>query len=200
LIFIIIHNLLLFLQYSFVPPVNASSSNLNALATSAFFPARPTYYPPTIDGCIMMPEPPPFPFNSAGTLYMCPPTVSRSNRYNTNRFVPFQQPIEPIENGTLVNNANGDTTINSSSSPSKDSNDTSIIDSTTTSNDDNQMRDIPLCSIADAPLTLVTQDDERRRSTSTESLASSKYDEQQLTNEEEEEEEDGRKQENNSVV
>ena len=43
------------------------------------------------------------------------------------------------------------------------------------------------CSIADAPLTLVTSDDSRERSTSTESLASSKYDEQESTEEEQEE-------------
>jgi hypothetical protein len=138
-----------------------------------------------------MPEAPPFPFNSAGTLYMCPPTltsVPRSNRYHINGLSSYQQSNRHIENGNSTNDA----TINSSSSLSKDSNDTSIIDSTTTSIDDNQ-QDIHPCSIADGPLTLVTKDDERERSTSTESLTSSKYDEQQSINEEE-------KQENNSVV
>lgn len=181
----------------------AQSSDLNALAASVYFPTRANYYPPTIDGCIMMPEAPPFPFNSAGTLYMCPPTltsVSRSNRYHTTNDFP-QQPNRRMENGNMIitnNNTNMDTTMNSSSSPSKDSNDTSIIDSTTTSMDDNQQTqqqdisttipEIRPCSIADAPLTLVTQDDERERSTSTESLTSSKYDEQKSTNEEEKEE------------
>jgi hypothetical protein len=149
-----------------------------------------------------MPEAPPFPFNSAGTLYMYPPTltsVSRSNRYQTtNDFPSFQQPNRRMENGNINtnHNANIDTTINSSSSPSKDSSDTGIIDSTTTSIDDNQQiqqqQDISLttqeirpCSIADAPLTLVIDDDERERSASTESITSSKSDEQQLTNEEE---------------
>jgi len=144
-----------------------------------------------------MPEAPPFPFNSAGTLYMCPPTLTSVSR--SNRFSSFQQLNRRIENENN-NNTNPvvDTTINSSSTPSKDSNDASIIDSTTISIDDNQQdaslikHNIRTCSIADAPLTLVTQDDERERSTSTESLTSSKYDEQQLTNEEE-------KQENDSV-
>jgi len=155
-----------------------------------------------------MPEAPPFPFNSAGTLYMYPPTltsVSRSNRYpTTNDFPSFQQPNRRMENGNMNtnHNTNIDTTINSSSSPSKDSSDTGIIDSTTTSIDDNQQiqqQDISLttqeirpCSIADAPLTLVIDDDQRERSASTESITSSKSDEQQLTNEEE-------KEENNSV-
>lgn len=137
-----------------------------------------------------MPEAPPFPFNSAGTLYMCPPppiltSVSRSNRYSS-----YQQLNRRNENGTHTD-SNNDATINSSSTPSKDSNDTSI--------DDNQ-QDISLlteelrpCSIADAPLILVKNDNERERSTSTESLTSSKYDEQQSTTEEE-------KQENQSVL
>jgi hypothetical protein len=149
----------------------------------------------------MMPEAPPFPFNSAGTLYMCPPaftSVPRSTRYNTNGVSTFQQSNRQTENGN-INNPNSDGTINSSSSLSKDSNDTSIIDSTTTSIDDHPQdislttEDIRPCSIADAPLTLVTLDDERERSTSTESLTSSRFDEQQSINEEE-------KQENNSVV
>jgi hypothetical protein len=127
-----------------------------------------------------MPEAPPFPFNSAGTLYMCPPTLTSVSR--TNRLSSFQQSNRRIENenNNINHHQNIDTTINSSSTLSKDSNDTSIIDSI----DDNQS-----CSITDAPLTLVKQDDERERSTSTESLTSSKYDEQQqqqqLTNEEE---------------
>ncbi len=128
-----------------------------------------------------MPEAPPFPFNSAGTLYMCPPTLTSVSR--SNRFPSFQQSNRRNENGTI------DTTINSSSTPSKDSNDTSIIDSTTISIDDNQQN--LSCSIADAPLILVRQDDERERSTSTESLTSSKYDEQQQQDE---------KQENDSVL
>jgi hypothetical protein len=182
--------------YQFIPPI-AAASDLNALAASAYFPTRPNYYPSTIDGCLIMPEAPPFPFNSAGTLYMCPPTLTSVSR--SNRFSSFQQLNRRIENENN-NNTNPviDTTINSSSTPSKDSNDASIIDSTTISIDDNQQdpslikQNIRTCSIADAPLTLVTQDDERERSTSTESLTSSKYDEQQLTNEEE-------KQENDSV-
>jgi len=154
----------------------ASSSDLNAFASNVYYPPRTNYYPSTIDGCIMMPEAPPFPFNSAGTLYMCPPTltsVSRSNRYSS-----FQQSNRRNENGYNTNQ-NIDTTINSSSTPSKDS---SIIDSTTISIDDNQQN--LSCSIANAPIRLVTND-ERDRSTSTESLTSSKYAEQQLINEDE---------------
>ena len=111
-----------------------------------------------------MPEAPPFPFNSAGTLYMYPAT-SLPQMLHTN----------------------GDLTINSSSSPSKDSNDTSAIDSTTTSNDEHQQvqqqedSSYPQpCSIADAPLTLVTSDDLRQHSLSTESI----NDNQQSTTEE----------------
>lgn len=165
----------------------APTSDLNALAASVYFPPRPNYYPSPTDGCVLMPEAPPFPFNSAGTLYMCPPTLTfipPSNRYSS-----YQQSNRRNENGNNIN-SNIDTTINSSSTPSKDSNDTSI--------DENQ-QDLSLltenlqpCSIADAPLPLVTNYNQRERSTSTESLTSSKYDEQQSTTEEE-------KQEKNSV-
>ena len=148
------------------------------MAANGYFPSRTSYYPTTIDGCLMMPEVPPFPFNSAGTLYIYPaplvPPVPHSDHYNING---FQEQIQRNE------------TVNSSSSPSKDSNDTSGVDSTTiSSNDDNQQQDSLLprpCSIADAPLTLVTSDDLRERSTSTESLTSSKYDEEQSKKEEE---------------
>lgn len=89
-----------------------------------------------------MPEVPPFPFNSAGTFYM------------------YSAPTYP----SMIHQTNGgDLTINSTSSPSKDSNDTSVIDSTATSTDENhqqQETSYPQpCSIADAPLTLVTPDD-----------------------------------------
>ena len=93
-----------------------------------------------------MPEAPPFPFNSAGTLYMYPTPLSHTNGYQNGEFV-----------------------LNSSSSPpSKDSNDTSVIDSTTTSNDENHQQesfDPQPSSIADAPLTLVTSDDFREDNT-----------------------------------
>ncbi|CAF3497381.1 unnamed protein product [Rotaria sp. Silwood1] len=197
--------------YQYVPQIAATSHDLNVLTTNVCFPPRTNYYPSTIDECIIMPEAPPFPFNSAGTLYMCPPTltsISRSNnRYNTNGLSSFQQTNKYLENENIhdTNHINNDTTINSSSTLSKDSNDTSIIDSTTISIDDNQQlqaqqQDISLstegiqrCSIDDESITIVTKDNERERSTSTESLTSSKYDEQNLTNEEV-------KQENNSVT
>ncbi|CAF5186738.1 unnamed protein product, partial [Rotaria magnacalcarata] len=159
--------------YSLVQP----TSDLNMLAANTYFPPRTNYYPATLDGCIIMPEPPPFPFNSAGTLYMYPtqiPSRSRSDRYNTND---FQQQIQPNENVD-------------SSSPSNNSNDTSGVDSTTTmlsSNDEHQQQDSLLpqpCSIADAPLVLVTSDELSERCIIAESLTSSKYDEEQLTKEE----------------
>ncbi|CAF3725532.1 unnamed protein product [Adineta steineri] len=168
--------------YPFIPPL----SDINMLAANGYFPPRTNYYPSSIDGYLIMPEAPPFPFNSAGTLYMYPPpitSITRINRSNTNG---SQQ--------LTKRNENVDSVLDSSSPPSKDSNDTSAIDSTTTSsssNDDNQQHDLSVsrpCSIADAPLTLVTSDDSRERSTSTESVTSSKDDEQQLTKEEEEEE------------
>ena len=175
-----------------VPPLISPTSDLNPLAASAYFPTRTAYYPSTIDGCLMMPEAPPFPFNSAGTLYMCPPAlpavIARSTRYPPDDFSSFQQPDQrnEHENSTTV------PAVNSASPPTMDSNDTGIIDSTATSVDDNQQRgpaslanEIRLCSIADAPLILVTKDEDRERSTSTESLTSSRYEEQQSTNEEE---------------
>lgn len=115
--------------YSFISPL---SNDFNILATNAYFQPRTGYYPSTIDGCIIMPEAPPFPFNSAGTLYMYPQgSLIHSNGYQQNG------------NENLI--------LNSTSSPSKDSNDTS------TSNDENSLPQP--CSIADAPLTLVTSDD-----------------------------------------
>lgn len=155
-----------------------------------YFPPRPTYYSGSMDGCIIMPEAPPFPFNSAGTLYICPPTltsVSRSNRSSS-----FQQATRRNENENSTSNL--DTTMNSSSTTtSKDSNDESSINETTTpvSIDDNQTSNYS-CSIADAPVSLVTNADQRDRSSSTESVTSSKSAEQPLTTEDE-------KQEQNSV-
>ncbi|CAF3400706.1 unnamed protein product [Rotaria socialis] len=161
--------------YSLIHP----TSDFNILAANTYFPPRTNYYPTTLDGCIMMPEPPPFPFNSAGTLYMYPtqiPSRSRSDRYNTNG---FQQQIQPNENIDSL-------------SPSNNSNDTSGVDSTTTmlsSNDEHQQQDSLLpqpCSITDAPLVLVSSDELSERCVSAESLTSSKYDEEQLAKEEEE--------------
>jgi hypothetical protein len=125
-----------------------------------------------------MPEAPPFPFNSAGTLYMCPPPITsipRSTRYSS-----YQQFNRRNENG-INNHPTNETTINSSSTPSKDSNDTSIVDSSTISIDDDN-EELQPCSIADAPLTLVRKDDEREHNTSTESVASSQDDEERLSN------------------
>ena len=75
----------------------ATSSDLNALAASAYFPPRTNYYPQTMDGCLIMPEVPPFPFNSAGTLYMCPPVLPNLSR--SNRISSFQQSNRRNENG-----------------------------------------------------------------------------------------------------
>ena len=129
-----------------------------------------------MDNCIIMPEPPPFPFNSAGTLYMYPTPMTsgfHSDRCNTNGT--GQQVQQSV-------------TVNSSSSD-KDANDRSDVDSATTLlNDDNEQHDSLLprpCSIADAPLTLVTSDYLGEQNEHTESLPSSKPDEQQSTKEEE---------------
>jgi len=112
-----------------------------------------------MDGCIIMPEAPPFPFNSAGTLYMYSPaslpTITNSNDY--------QQDIQENENEDLI--------INSSSSSTKDSND---------ENHQQEKFSLPRpCSIADAPLTLVTSDDLHEHSLN---------DEQQLIKEEDDDE------------
>lgn len=104
-----------------------------------------------------MPEVPPFPFNSSGTLYMCP---------TPSNYPPMMQSND-LGGGGAAASGGGDLTMNSSSSPSKDSNDTSVIDSTSTSTDDKQQQQEEEeqtsspqpCSIADAPLTLVTPDD-----------------------------------------
>jgi len=128
--------------YPFILP----STDLNMLTANAYFPPRTNFYPPTIDGCIIMPEAPPFPFNSAGTLYMYPETsitpTSQSNddqqdtQTNEND---DQQDMQTNENDDLITNSS------SSSSPTKDLNEDSSLPKP--------------CSIADAPLTLVTSDD-----------------------------------------
>ncbi len=117
-------------------------------AANGYYPTRTDYYPPMIDSCVIMPEVPPFPFNSAGTLYMYPPTsvttVSILNDLNN-------------ENEHDDNDEN-ENVINSSVSPSKDSNDTSVIESISTTNDEN-LSSTKKSLIADTPLTLVTSDD-----------------------------------------
>lgn len=63
------------------PVSNVSTSDLNPLAASAFYPTS------IVDPCVLMPEAPPFPFNSAGTVHLYPTTVpilSRSNRSASN--------------------------------------------------------------------------------------------------------------------
>jgi len=110
--------------YTFIPP-----TDLNLFAANTYFSPRPNYYTPTLDGCIMMPEAPPFPFNPAGTSYMY-----------------------PVENYSNLTNQNNEFILNSSTSPpSKDSNDTSTNDST---EDQHQPT-----SVADAPLILVTSNE-----------------------------------------
>ena len=131
-----------------------------------------------------MPEAPPFPFNSAGTLYMYPPTMTSVSR--ANRSSSFQQQQQAThENDTENSHSNLDTTMNSSSPTSKDSNDDPSLNDSTTISVENHQQGNHSCSIADAPASLVTDDDERDRSTSTASLASSKSDEQHLTTEDE---------------
>ena len=148
-----------------------------------------------MDRYAVMPEVPPFPFNPAGTLYMCPPTLTsnlRANRYNLST---FQQSYRRFENENLVNNNNTyhsmiDKTIDSLSTSSKD---TSIINSTAISScEENQplhrqnistmIDEMQTCSIANAPLTLITLDDERERSSNAENLPSNECHEEQLTN------------------
>ena len=144
-----------------------------------------------------MPEAPPFPFNSAGTLYMQPsqlPSLARPTRSSTNGIHPSQ---------SRRSDPAGNSTINSSSPPpSKDS------DSTNTSTDEPSQEqqqpdeedssaslDKPQpCSIADAPLILVNSDGQRDRpSRKKESSPRSKGEEQQSNNDNGEE---GEKKEN----
>lgn len=94
-----------------------------------------------------MPEAPPFPFNSAGTLYMCPPAIPpllRSNRYSNTGLPAFvQHANRRQDNGNSASQTNGNAVIICpSSSPSKDSNDSSTNESATTaSNEDHQEAD-----------------------------------------------------------
>ena len=79
-----------------------------------------------------MPEAPPFPFNPDGTQYLCPvplASVGRPTRTNTNGYQTQNR-----------RNEYPNSTINSSSPPSKDSVDTSAIDSTTNSTEDQQQQ------------------------------------------------------------
>jgi hypothetical protein len=131
------------------------SVDYNPYTMNMYYPARADYYAPTMEGYLMMPEAPPFPFNSAGTLYMCPTpltTLPRSSRANAN-MVPQQ----------VRRTDNPSSTLNSSTSPSKDSD---VIDSTITSNDEPSTDDLPSTfeevqssSNTDAPIHLVTPND-----------------------------------------
>jgi hypothetical protein len=137
----------------------------------------------------MMPEAPPFPFNSSGTLYLSSAPLARTMRSNMHGMQP-QTRRHDYTNST----------INSSSPPSKDSDDTSAIDSTTTSSNDDQQQashqddsllpstEIQPCSIADAPLTLVMTADLLQSSPNGASSPSKTSDEQQSTNKKAEEE------------
>jgi hypothetical protein len=181
-----------FYQFISSAPVPPATSDLTALtAAAAYFQPRTSYFHGTADGCILMPEAPPFPFNSAGTLFMYPSAPPRSTRSTSQQ----QQQIRRIENGNNNNlssssmsssSINNNTTLSSSvTPPSKDDSDTSAIDD----NQQDIQSTVPnsICSIADAPLSLVTDDDKRERSTSTESIPSSKVEDQQSTKEEEDE-------------
>jgi hypothetical protein len=143
------------------------------------------------DGCLLMPEAPPFPFNSAGTLYMHPApltSLARATRSNTNGV-----PSQGRRNEPPASNS----TINSSSSPPPPSKDSDETNNTSTDEqvqgqqlnvDDDEEKDlspssgIPQpCSIADAPLKLVKSDGLLNApSTGNESSPCGQDDEQQL--------------------
>ena len=178
------------LQYSSTPQAAVSASDLNPLAPSVYFPAPTSYHSPTIDGSLRMPEAPPFPFNSAGTLYMCPPAIPpllRSNRYSNTSLPAFvQQSHRRIDNGNSASRTNGNAAIYSSSSPSKDSNDSSTNESaTTTSNEDHQeavksqtTAEGPSRANTDAlPSSSVKQDQEHPSATNADNRSSSHVDE-----------------------
>lgn len=104
------------------------------MTDGTYFPPCSEYYQSTVESYFMMPEAPPFPFNSTGTKYVCQPsystTLPRTNRVPTNS----QSKTRRTENGNM--NSNCETTMNSNSSPSKDSINTSTTDSTTNSSED----------------------------------------------------------------
>ena len=111
------------------------SSDLNPLAASAYFPLHPEYYSPGLDGCLSMPEVPPFPFNSAGTVYMYPTSIPIHSHPTRSSSYSHSMNNRRVDNDNGTNQVNGETTMNSNSSPSKDSNDTSITDSTSNEDD-----------------------------------------------------------------
>lgn len=86
-----------------------------------------------MDGCILMPEAPPFPFNPDGTQYICPPALApvnfRPTRTNVNGFQSQNRRYD-----------HSNSTMNSSSPPSKELSETSAIDSTMTSTEDQQQQ------------------------------------------------------------
>lgn len=118
--------------YSFIPP-----TDLSLFAGNTYFPPRPNYYAPSLDGCVIMPEAPPFPFNPAGTSYMYP-METYSNLNQTNEFI-----------------------LNSSTSPpSKDSNDTSTNDSTEDQQQPTSVADAPLILVTSNEKPVLNEEDQ----------------------------------------
>lgn len=160
--------------YQYVPPSIVPPSDFNALAVGPHFLSRASYYPATSDGCLAMPEAPPFPFNSAGTFYM----------YQT----PYTPPAHLTRStsnalqGQTRRHENSNSTKNSFSPSDKHANGTNPIEATVMSAD-GQVQDASVGSTShEPPSALVISDNSRERSTSTESLPSNKGDEQNSTN------------------
>lgn len=117
--------------YEYYPPSLVSTSEYNPYITNGCYPIG-------LDGCLIMPEVPPFPFNSDGTLYMCPTPLTTS--FTRSAQQPQQQRRRDQTNSTAA--IKDDEISDGSSSLSK----------------------AKPCSIADSPLVLVTSDDLRENS------------------------------------
>lgn len=106
-----------------------------------------------MDGCLVMPRAPPFPFTSDGTVYICPTSI------NT-----FARPtrVTQVRRPDQVNS-----TLNSSSPPSKESDQSSTMDSSNQRTEDEEgeidlsksLAKVKPSPIVDSPLALVTADD-----------------------------------------
>lgn len=159
--------------YQYVHPSIVPSSDYNALVAAPHFLSRASYYPTTSDGCLAMPEAPPFPFNSAGTFYM----------YQT-PYAPLAHSTRPTTNalqGHTRRHENPTPTKNSFSPSNKHANETNPIESPPAPAD-GQQEDVSVASTVDQPSSvLVISDEARERSTSTESLPSNQGDEQTST-------------------
>lgn len=121
--------------YEYYPPSLVPTSEYNPYVTNGCYPIG-------LDGCLIMPEVPPFPFNSDGTLYMCPSPLTTTSFTRSNQQQQQQRRRDPTNSTAAIKEDEMPDVSSSSSSLSK----------------------AKPCSIADSPLVLVTADDLRENS------------------------------------